>query len=63
MLQQTQFLWMYLRARYVDSVVPDESGSVVETVIITAVFAVLALAVGAIIVAKVRAKANSIDLN
>ena len=63
MLQQTQFLWMYLRARYVDSVVPDESGSVVETVIITAVFAALAIAVGVIIVAKVTSKAGSIDLN
>jgi len=54
---------MYLRSRYVDSVLPDEEGSVVETVIITAIFAALAIAVGAIIVAKVTSKANSIDLN
>ena len=38
-------------------------GSVVETVIITAIFAALAIAVGAIIVAKVTAKTNSINLN
>jgi hypothetical protein len=62
-LSQTQFLWMYLRSRYIDSVIPDERGTVVETVIITAVFAALAIAVGIIIVAKVTSKANSIDLN
>ena len=63
MLSQTHLLWMYLRARFVDSIVPDEDGSVVETVIITAVFAALAIAIGIIIVAKVTSKANSIDLN
>jgi hypothetical protein len=36
---------------------------VVETVIITAIFAALAIAIGTIIVLKVTAKANSIDLN
>jgi len=41
----------------------DEEGSVVEKVILTAVFAALAIAVGAIIVAKVTDKANSINLN
>lgn len=41
----------------------DEQGSVVEKVILTAVFAALAIAVGAIIVAKVTAKAHSINLN
>jgi len=40
-----------------------EEGSVVEKVILTAVFAALAIAVGAIIVAKVMDKANSINLN
>jgi hypothetical protein len=54
---------MYLRSRYIDSSVSDEGGSVVETVIITAVFAALAIAVGLIIVDKVTSKANSIDLN
>lgn len=38
----------------------DERGSVTETVIIVAIFAALALAVGAIIVLKVTDKANSI---
>ena len=43
---------------------PDhEEGSVVEKVILTAVFAALAIAVGAIIVAKVTSTANSISLN
>lgn len=38
----------------------DERGEVTEKVIIVAVFAALAIAAGAIIVAKVTAKANSI---
>lgn len=38
----------------------DERGEITEKVIITAVFAGLAIAVGAIIVAKVTAKANDI---
>jgi hypothetical protein len=63
MVQQVHALWIYLRTRYLDSIIPDERGSVVETVIITAIFAALAIAIGAIIVAKVTAKANSIDLN
>jgi hypothetical protein len=41
----------------------DERGSTVETVILTALLAGLAIAVAAIIVAKVTAKAHSIDLN
>lgn len=41
----------------------EETGSVVEKVILTAIFAALAIAIGAIIVAKVTAKANSISLN
>jgi hypothetical protein len=41
----------------------DEEGSVVEKVILTAIFAALAIAVGAIIVAKVTSKAQSITLN
>jgi len=49
-------LWLSLPRR-------DEEGSVVEKVILTAVFAALAIAVGAIIVAKVTDKANSINLN
>ena len=41
----------------------DEEGTVVEKVILTAIFAALAIAVGAIIVAKVTSSANSINLN
>ena len=41
----------------------DEEGSVVEKVILTAIFAALAIAVGSIIVAKVTSKAQSITLN
>ncbi len=63
MVLQTQVLWMYLRSRFIDPVISDEGGSVVETVIITAIFAALAIAIGAIIVAKVTSKANSINLN
>jgi hypothetical protein len=39
----------------------DERGEVTEKVILIAVFAALAIAVAAIIVAKVTAKANSIS--
>jgi hypothetical protein len=63
MLVQAQALWLYIRARYINPVASDERGTVVETVIITAVFAALAIAIGAIIVAKVTSKAGSIDLN
>ncbi len=38
----------------------DQRGEVTEKVILIAIFAALAIAVGAIIVAKVTAKANSI---
>jgi hypothetical protein len=38
----------------------DERGEVTEKVIIVAIFAALAIAAGAIIVAKVTAKANDI---
>jgi hypothetical protein len=41
----------------------DERGEVTEKVIMTAIFAALAIAAGAIIVAKVTAKANSIPTN
>jgi hypothetical protein len=63
MLLQVKVLWTYLRLRYVEPARSDERGSVVETVIITAMFAALAIAVGAIIVLKITSKANSIDLN
>ncbi len=55
-------VWTYLRARAGVSGGFDEAGTVVEKVILTAIFAALAIAVGAIIVAKVTTKANSINL-
>ncbi|HUY67172.1 MAG TPA: hypothetical protein VMV06_10175 [Acidimicrobiales bacterium] len=63
MLTQAMVLWTYLRARAQANGGWDEAGTVVEKVILTAVFAALAIAVGAIIVAKVTAKANTINLN
>jgi hypothetical protein len=62
MTNQAVVLWTYLRARVAASGGWDEAGTVVEKVILTAIFAALAIAVGAIIVAKVTAKANNIDL-
>ena len=56
-------LWTYVRARCDAAGSWDDAGTVVEKVILTAIFAALAIAVGAIIVAKVTAKANSINLN
>jgi hypothetical protein len=57
------YLLAYLRARTGAPHRWDEAGTVVEKVILTAVFAALAIAVGAIIMAKVTSKANSINLN
>lgn len=56
-------MWTYLRTRFVDQSVCVDEGSVVEKVILTAIFAALAIAVGAIIVTKVTNKVNSIHLN
>ena len=50
--------WAELRLA---SVTQDESGETTEKVIITAIFAALALAAGAIIILKVTNKANSIS--
>ena len=63
MPSQIVVLWSYLRARIGARGGWDDAGTVVEKVILTAVFAALALAVGAIIVAKVTSKVNSINLN
>jgi hypothetical protein len=63
MIVQLQVLWIAARGRIQTACARDERGSVVEKVILTAVFAALAIAVGAIIVAKVTAKAHSINLN
>ena len=63
MPNQLTVLWTYLQARCRVAGGWNEAGTVVEKVILTAIFAALAIAVGAIIVAKVTAKANTINLN
>ncbi|MHB8262488.1 MAG: hypothetical protein ACYDGY_01880 [Acidimicrobiales bacterium] len=63
MIESVRAIWIMARVMLDSRMQPDEEGSVVEKVILTAIFAALALAVGAIIVAKVTAKANSINLN
>ncbi len=60
--QHLVHLWNYLRI-HTRSGDWNDAGTVVEKVILTAIFAALAIAVGAIIVTKVTAKANSINLN
>ena len=60
---QVVAIWTYLRARAGVAGGFDDAGTVVEKVVLTAIFAALAIAVGAIIVAKVTSKANSITLN
>ena len=62
MINQVVVLWTYLRARLGVSGGWDEAGTVVETVILTAVFAGLAIGVGIIIANKVTAKAHGINL-
>jgi hypothetical protein len=57
MLLLPMLIW--LRARW-DGARKDQSGMTTETVILIAIFAGLAIAAGAIIVAKVIAKANRI---
>lgn len=56
-----EFLRCWLELRLLQG--RDERGETTEKVIITAVFAALALAVAAIIVYKVTAKANSIPVD
>jgi hypothetical protein len=58
--QQVAYLqaWAFVTARRVAK--SERGAATTETVIITAIFATLALAVGAIIVAKVTNKAESI---
>jgi len=68
MLEEIKVLCCYLRISVrslmlVDRLERNEEGSAVEKVILTAIFAALAIAIGAIIVSKVTAKANSINLN
>ena len=56
-------LWSLLRARFEARVIRDEAGYTTEAVVMTALLAGLAIAIGAVIVAKVVSKANSINLN
>ncbi len=63
MFTQLQAVVLALSCRLRTLHARDEEGSVVEKVILTAIFAALAIAVGAIIVAKVTSTANSINLN
>lgn len=63
MIVHLQALVAFTRAFVSSRIVRDEEGSVVEKVILTAIFAAVAISVGAIIVAKVTSKANSINLN
>jgi hypothetical protein len=58
-VQLIQLMTLWARVE-IDRVRRDERGMTTETVIITAILAALALAVGAIIVVKVTSKAESI---
>ncbi len=62
MIMQARALWALLSVRWTTAR-RGEEGSVVEKVILTAIFAALALTIGTIIVIKVMDKANSINLN
>lgn len=53
-------LWRYYAVRLYESRDGETGAFTTETAIVTAILAALALAVGAIIVAKVTAKAESI---
>ena len=55
-------MWALAKAR-IELARHDERGEITEKVIIIAVFAALAIAVGAIVVAKVTGKAESINLD
>ena len=55
-------LWAFALAR-IEMAKHDERGEITEKVIIIAVFAALAIAVGAIIVTKVTGKAETINLD
>jgi hypothetical protein len=59
---EARAIWAYLCAKFM-SASRGEEGSVVEKVILTAIFAAAAIAVGTLIVTKIREKANSLNLN
>ena len=57
--------WTYLRLVYSwlhARLLSDERGEITEKVLVTAIFAALALTAGAIIVAKVTQRANEIPV-
>lgn len=58
------YLWQWMRVLYLQHrAAVEEEGCTTQVVIMTALLAALALAVGIIITTKVLSKANSIDLN
>ena len=63
MYLQIVILWNYLRARADMAGGRSDAGTVVETVILTALFAAMAISIAAIILAKVTDKAHAINLN
>ncbi|WP_410645334.1 hypothetical protein [Amycolatopsis sp. lyj-346] len=62
MLTYCRTLWTLVTARILLLRKDDDRGEITTTVIVTALMAVLAIALIAIIAAKLTAKANSIDL-
>jgi len=62
MLLYIRVLWNLVTARILRALADDDRGEITTTVIVTALMAVLAIALIAIIAAKLTAKANSIDL-
>ncbi|UOX88403.1 hypothetical protein MUY14_43115 [Amycolatopsis sp. FBCC-B4732] len=62
MLLYARILWNLVTARILRVLADDDRGEITTTVIVTALMAVLAIALIAIIAAKLTAKANSIDL-
>jgi hypothetical protein len=62
MLLHIRILWNIVTARILRVLEDDDRGEITTTVIVTALMAVLAIALIAIIAAKLTAKANSIDL-
>ena len=59
---QLQAVWVVLRARWEELRRRPEAGYSTETVLVTALLVVAALAVIAIVIAKVTDKANGITL-
>ncbi|MEV8442149.1 hypothetical protein AB0425_32640 [Actinosynnema sp. NPDC051121] len=62
MLSQMEALWIVVQARWEELQRRPEAGYSTETVLVTALLVVAALAVIAIVVAKVTEKANGITM-